>query len=223
MTKTPQPLAFEVWHVQLARAIFAGIAAAMITFSPDHSAEVGLAVFSGFAIATGIVHLVSVWLVYPARRRWPAVVLGVFAMLAGMISGLPPLRTTTLFFVIVIVWALASGLVETIAGWRALRAAKRGETELGPAVQARDALIVGIVTFVLGIVLLFVRPEYSLDYTIDQAGETFTLTGIILAVGIFGGYAAIVAVYLAIAGFSPRKAQPAAPRQVAAPDDGEPA
>lgn len=223
MTETPQSLAFEVWHVQLARAIFAGIAAVMITFSPDHSAEVGLAVFSGFAIATGLVHLVSVWLVYPVRRRWPAVVLGIFAVLAGMVGGLPPLRSTVLFFVIVIVWALASGLVEGIAGWRALRAAKRGETELGPVSEARDALIIGVVTFVLGIALLFVRPEYALDYTIDQAGQTFTLTGIILAVGIFGGYAAIVAVYLAIAGFSPRKTQPAAAREAVAPDHGEPA
>ena len=38
--------------------------------------------------------------------------------------------------------------------------------------------------------------------------EPFTLTGITIGVGIFGAYAAIVAVYLAIAGFSPRKALP---------------
>ena len=38
--------------------------------------------------------------------------------------------------------------------------------------------------------------------------QTFTLTGIIIGVGIFGAYAAIVAVYLAIAGLSPRKTAP---------------
>ena len=43
---------FEVRHVQLGRALFAAVAAIMITFSADHSAEVGLAVFSGWAIAT---------------------------------------------------------------------------------------------------------------------------------------------------------------------------
>ena len=54
----------------------------------------------------------------------------------------------------------------------------------------------------LAVVLLAIPVGYSLDYAIKGAGE-FTLTGIILAVGMFGGYAAIVAVFLAIAGFSP--------------------
>ena len=38
--------AFTVRHVQLLRALFAAAAAVMITFSPDHSAAVGLSVFS---------------------------------------------------------------------------------------------------------------------------------------------------------------------------------
>ncbi|WP_223172555.1 hypothetical protein [Microbacterium sp. NIBRBAC000506063] len=59
----PAPAAtFTVRHVQLARAALAAIAALMITFSPDHSAEVGLAVFSGFAIATGLIMFLSAWL-----------------------------------------------------------------------------------------------------------------------------------------------------------------
>ncbi len=52
--------------------------------------------------------------------------------------------------------------------------------------------------------LLFVQPAYALDYTIEEARQTFTLTGVTIGVGIFGGYAAIIAVYLGIAGFSPR-------------------
>lgn len=208
MSTSPQTRAFEVWHVQLARAIFAGIAAVMITFSPDHSAEVGLAVFSGFALATGIVMLVAAGLVYPVRRKWPAVLLGIASVAAGMAGGLPPVRSTILFFVLVIAWAFAAGLIETISGWRALRAAKRGELALGPASEARDAVVVGVVTLVLAVALLLVPVGFSLDYTVAEAGQTYTLTGIILAVGIFGGYAAIVAVYLAIAGFSPRKPQP---------------
>ncbi|HZU93558.1 MAG TPA: acyl-CoA synthetase, partial [Microbacterium sp.] len=46
---------FTVRNVQLVRALFAAVAAAMITFSPDHSAAIGLSVFSGFAIATALV------------------------------------------------------------------------------------------------------------------------------------------------------------------------
>ena len=45
----------------------------MVTFSPDHSAAVGLAIFSGFAFLNALVLLVASTLVYPAGRRWPAV------------------------------------------------------------------------------------------------------------------------------------------------------
>ena len=188
---------FEVRHVQLARAFFAALAAVMITFSPDHSAFVGLSVFSGFAIATGLVLLLSAWLVFPAGRRGPAILLGAFTVVAGMVGGVPALRSTTLVFVLVIGWALLTGIVELAAG-----IVRRREP------SARDAVLIGAITIALGVALLFVSPAYSLDYVIEQAGE-FTLTGISIAVGIFGGYAAIVAVFLAIAGFSPRRPSPA--------------
>ena len=57
----------------------------------------------------------------------------------------------------------------------------------------------------IGLGLVAVPVQYALTYTIEEAGQTFTLTGITIAVGIFGGYAAIVAVYLGIAAFSPRQ------------------
>lgn len=209
---------FAVRHVQLARAAFAAIAAIMITFSSDHSALVGSAVFSGFAIATGLVLLLSVWLVYPAGRRWPAAALGGVTVVAGMASGLYPLRTVAGYFTIVIAWALISGVIELIAGWRGL-AGRRTRREIAPGVadarpaaavgprsESRDAAVIGAITALLGIALLFVQPAYALDYTIEEASATFTLTGIIIGVGLFGGYAAIVAVYLGIAGFSPRPA-----------------
>ena len=57
----------------------------------------------------------------------------------------------------------------------------------------------------LGVGLLLVNPAYSLEYFISDANQTFTLTGITIGVGLFGGYAAIIAVFLGIAGFSPRR------------------
>lgn len=195
------PRTFEVRHLQLSRAVFAAIAAVMITFTPDHSAEVGLAAFSGFAMATGIVLLLSVWLVYPAGRRAPALVLGIVTLVAGLASALPA-RTTTLFFVIVIAWAVLAGLSELIAG---IVGRRRGSDE------ARDQILIGAVSLLLAVGVLFVSPAYRLDYYIAEAGQSFTLTGIAIAVGLFGGYAAIVAVVLGIAGFSPR---PAADRAV---------
>lgn len=193
---------FEVRHLQLARALLAALAAIMITFSADHSAPVGLAVFSGFAIATALVFFVAAWLVFGAGERTPAILLGIVALVAGMITGLPPLRTTTLFFVVVIAWAAVSGLIELIAGLRARRA---GDP------FGRDAILIGAITLGLAVALLLVNPAYSLEYFIKEAGASFTLTGITIGVGLFGGYAAIVAVVLGIAGFSPRRSADLAP------------
>ncbi len=222
MTSAPPARTLEVRHLQLARAAFAALAAVMVTFSPDHSANLGMSIFSGFAILTGMVFLLAAWFIYPAGRRWPAVVLGSVALAAGMAGGLAPLRTVTGYFATVIAWALISGLVESIVGWRDLRHAKLGDTRTrreiapgvadprpivapGPVSESRDGVVVGIATLILGIGLLLVPTQYALQYTIDEAQQTFTLTGITIGVGIFGAYAAIVAVYLAIAGFSPRK------------------
>lgn len=222
MTSAPPARTFEVRHLQIARAAFAALAAVMVTFSPDHSAPLGMAVFSGFAITTGIVFLIAGRWVYPEGRRWAPVLLGVVAVIAGMIGGLPLFRTVTGFFVTVIAWAIVSGAVEAIAGWRGIRGVKRPETlerrevapgvadprpivQPGPVSESRDGIVIGVITLILGLALLFVPSQYALQYTIEEASETFTLTGITIGVGIFGAYTAIVAVYLAIAGFSPRK------------------
>lgn len=189
-------------HVQLARALFAAIAAIMVTFSGDHSAAVGLAVFSGFAIATGLVLLLACWLVYPAGTRAVPMLLGIVNVAAGMAGGLPPLRTDVLFFVLVIAWAVITGVIELIGGIRARRA---GDP------TARDGVLIGIVTLVLAVGLLLVNPAYSLEYFIAEAGRSYTLTGITIGVGLFGGYCAIIAVFLGIAGFSPRREADADP------------
>jgi len=189
--------AFDVRHVQLGRALLAAVAAVMVTFSPDHSAAVGLAVFSGWAIATALVLLIGAWLVYPRERRAAPVLLGVLTLVAGMATGIPGLRSTALFFVVVIVWAAASGIAELVGGIRLRRGEYRDE--------GRDGILIGAVTLALGVALLLVNPAYSLEYFISEAGRSFTLTGITIGVGLFGGYAAVIAVFLGIAGFSPRR------------------
>lgn len=206
------PRTFEVRHLQLARAAFAALAAIMVTFSADHSAPVGLAIFSGFAIATALVLFAGAWLVYPSGARGVPVLLGLVTLVAGMITGIPPLRTTTMFFVVVIAWALLAGLIELLAGLRG-----RGRDAF-----ARDAVLIGAVTIALGVALLLVNPAYSLEYFIKDAGETYVLTGITIGVGLFGAYAAIVAVFLGIAGFSPRRTD-VAPTATTTGADGAPA
>jgi uncharacterized membrane protein HdeD (DUF308 family) len=197
-----------VRHLQLLRALFAAASALMITFSPDHSAAIGFSVFGGFVAASGFILIVGAWVVASAGTRWPFILLAVIDLAAAIVSGIPTWRTEAAFFVVVIIWAAASGLVELIAGLRARRT--------DPA--ARDAITVGALGLLLAVVLLLIPANYALQYSVEGAGE-LTLTGIILAVGMFGGYCAIVAVFLAIAGFTPRRAVPTADAETTAAAD----
>lgn len=215
MPSAASPLRVTPRHVQLLRALFAAVAALMITFSPDHSAEVGLAVFGGFGIATGLVFALAAWLVAPAGHRGSSALLAAVHLAAGMVASVVTLRSATLFFVVVIAWALLAGLVELLVG--VLQRARIGRGE------ARDAIVVGALTIVLGLAVLLVPADYALDYFIEDAGRSFTLTGTIIAVGLLGGYAAIVAVYLGIAGLSPQPAAEPADVERSAPGDPAPA
>lgn len=196
--------AFTVRHLQLLRALFAAAAAVMITFSPDHSAAVGLSVFSGFVLTTGLVMIVAAWLVYPAGQRWPSVVFALLSFAAGMTAGVPAWRTEDLFFVVVIAWSVMTGILELVVGLRARRA---GEP------NARDSITLGVFGLLLAVLLIAIPAGFVQPYAIDGAGA-FELTGIILGVGMFGGYAAVVAVFLGIAGLTPKRADAVAEGRV---------
>lgn len=109
---------------------------------------------------------------------------------------MPAWRTDDLFFIVLIGWSAATGLVELIVG---LRGRRSGDA------TARDSLTVGAFGLLLAVVLIAIPAGFVQPYAIEGAGE-FVLTGIILGVGMFGGYAAIVAVFLAIAGLTPKRA-----------------
>jgi len=201
---------FEARHLQMARAIAAALAAAMITFSPDHSSALGLSVFSGFAILSALVLFLSAWLVFPSGARGTVLLLGAIDVIAGMVAGIGPLRSDALFYAVVICWAVASGLAEGVSGLLARRAAQTAPARS----QARDAIVIGALGVLLGAALMIpagfalaVPGGYALHYTVAEAHQAFTLTGMTIAVGVFGGYAAVVAVYLGIAGFSPRESE----------------
>lgn len=181
---------FTLGTVQLGRALMAAVAAVMITFSPDHSAAVGLSVFGGFAIVTSLVLIVAAIVVHRAGRRWPAVLMGAITLVLGMAASIPAWRTDALFFVLVITWAASTGLVELIWGIRS-----RGQE------GARDAITIGALGLLLALLLLVIPVGFVQNYAVE--GQAFSLTGIIIGVGLFGGYAAIVAVFLGIAGFAP--------------------
>jgi len=210
-----------VRHLQLIRALLAAVAAIMITFSADHGAGYGLSVFSGYAVTLGLVLLLGAWMVYRKGARAPIVSLGILSLVAGMVTGVPVYRSITMFFVVVIAWALVTGLIEGISGLRGMRRAGATGDRIARS-DARDGLVVGAITVLLGLGLLLVPAQYTLNYFIAEAHRSFTLTGIAIAVGIFGGYAAGIAVYLGIAGLSPRRAAPVVDAaQVSAHPDSE--
>lgn len=199
--------AFTMRHVQLLRALFAAVAATMITFSSDHSAAVGLSVFSGFVLVTALVQILAAWLVLPAGNRWSYVALAVVGIIAGMASGVPAARSEDLFFIVVSAWAIISGGIELLAGIRS-----RGDADR----LSRDAITVGALGIVFGIALLLIPSGFLHEYTVAEAG-TGVLSGIIIGVGILGVYTAIVAVFLGIAGLTPKKVDAAESHNSTAP------
>lgn len=188
---------FTSRHVQLVRALVAACAAAMITFSSDKSYAVGLIVFAGFAIASALVLLLAAFLVDDRSRRPVFVMLGAFDFVAGLVASVQPLRSPVTLLVLLVSWAALTGIIEFFAGFADRRAGR-------DRVFARDHMFAGALAVVFAIVVAFVPPSYSLDYFIEEAGRSFTLDGQIIMSGLFGGYTAILAVYLAIAGLSPR-------------------
>ncbi|NHI16024.1 acyl-CoA synthetase [Microbacterium excoecariae] len=181
--------------VVLLRALLAGAAALVVTFVQDRTPGFALAAFQIFAYATAVLLFADA--LFVRGRRSPALsrVLAALYLIAGALCTLLPGDPAAVFHIVVVGWAAAAGAVELIAG-----IAARGRR---PSPEARDAIAVGGLTVLLAAVSLVVSPGYALEYAIEEAGRSFTLTGTIIGVGLFGGWAALVAVYLAIGALSP--------------------
>ena len=184
------------WILQVLRAVPAAIAAVVITFSSDHSAPLGLTVFGGFAVVTGLLGLVLVprLLLDDRVARLNFLVSAVVSVLAGAgaltfaLTGFAPLPG---LFLIVIIWALLTGALELYSGFRV-----RGRSPF-----ARDWMTIGGLTVILALAYLVVPPGLDQQFE-GPDGVARSLTASIVTVGIFGAYAAILAVLLLIGGFS---------------------
>jgi uncharacterized membrane protein HdeD (DUF308 family) len=158
----------------LARAVPALVAAAVITFSANHAVIVGQIVFMayGFVLAP-----LFVWASFSnpfnARVRRAYLTVGVASIAAAAVAALTMGQGLGAFTLTVGLWAAVSGLLELYAGG--------SSTDKD---QTREMLLLGGFTAVLGLV------------------ESVVPLNDVYAVGLFGAYAAIVAVFAAIAGFS---------------------
>ena len=184
------------WYAPLARAVLAAALACVITFAGGfYTPEYGLASFGGYAILSGLVGIVisaraisrGVTRTLFLIQAIVSVAAGVAALL-GMNGGLPVL------LVVIALWGVVSGFLELFAGIRV-----RGRRAV-----ARDWIFIGALTVLLAVVALVIPPDYVQHYNAPGDGGSRVLNTSVMVVGALGVYGAIVAVYLAIAGFSLR-------------------
>ena len=179
------------WTLPAARAIPALLIAMVITFSPDHSAAFGLAVFGVFALADAALLFTLVGRAVsdvPLRRLLLAraaltAVVGVGAL--ALIGAGPG----ALLFLIS-AWAGVVALVELYA---AVRTANRVD-------GAKDLYITGAASAVLAIVALALPADLNQGFSGTEGGDV--LTSSIIGVGVLGAWAAITGLFLAIGGLS---------------------
>ena len=164
----------QYWVVPVVRGLLALVPAAVITFSPNHSPELGLLVFGAWAIASGlVVGALTLRLLDDRGIRSLFLVTAIATVAAGLLAVTVPGALPFLLY-LVSIWAAVTGFVELYAGLRA-----RGRTS-----AARDWIAAGAFTAVLALVFLLLPPDP------------------VTAVGLLGGYFVILGVYLVIGGFS---------------------
>ncbi|MEO6826478.1 MAG: hypothetical protein ABI255_08720 [Microbacteriaceae bacterium] len=178
--RTGRAVRDRYWLIPLTRAAAAFVVAGVTTFTALHSPQFGLLVFSGYAIASGLVlAALSAALMSDRIAARLFTVQGLLGVIAGVValvasgSGLP------FFQYLVTIWAAATGLIELYCGLRS----GRQQAVPGPMRQ-RDWRGVGAFTAALALVFVFLPGDA------------------VLAVGVFGVYAVMLGVYLAIAAFS---------------------
>lgn len=178
------------WVLLIARAIPAAILTLVITFSQDHSASLGHIGLGAFAVLTGAILVIGARMLRGMPRTL-FVVQGTVTAVGGVVAlatigaGLP-----VLLFLVSALFA-ATGVLELVTGLRSRRSTP----------VACDWIVVGGLGMLFAIAVLFIPVDYSQAITIpDKVVPNLTASTIL--VGALGAYAALVAVYLVIAGLS---------------------
>jgi uncharacterized membrane protein HdeD (DUF308 family) len=182
------------WVVTLCRAIPALVLGLVITFTPDHSAVLGLIGFGVYALITGAVLLAAAWRrLIDTSARAPFLIQGVVTVVAGIAALILPSGGTPYLVWILSAWAVVAGALELVTG---VRHRRRNSA-------ARDWILTGALTVLLAIAVLLVPPGLATSFT-GPDGVQRVLTDAIVVVGILGAWAVIVGVQLGIAAVSLR-------------------
>jgi uncharacterized membrane protein HdeD (DUF308 family) len=177
------------WSLTVLRALPAAVVALVITFSADHSAFLGLLALGGFAVVTGA--LLVAGALRGAYPRGSFLLQGAILVVGGIVA--LALNGAGLVTLLVLTSTLlgVTGIIELVAGLRAR----------GHLAHARDFIFVGGFSALFAAAVLLVPVDF-VDVITIPGKEVPPLTASIMVVGLFGAYAAIVAVYLVIAGLS---------------------
>ena len=192
MTTAPQ----RTWLFPVLRAVPAAVVALGITFSADHSATLGFLSLGAFAIATGVV--VATGALRGAYPRGPFLLQGSLLVIGGIFALVSAREEVPALISVTSVIIGAGGIIELVVGLRAR----------GRLAGARDWIFVGAASALFAVAVLLIPADFS--QTVGAPGDGFPpLTASVILVGALGAYAAIVAVYLVIAGLSLKWASPA--------------
>ena len=180
------------WPVPVLRGVVALAVAITITFSAEHSPLLGFVSFGVLAVATALIVglLGSSRLERGTERSFFFGIAGV-SLVAGVVSLLSTGAGVPFLLFLVSAWAAVTGFLELYVGIR-------GRRRLA---LAKDWLFTGALTALLAVVILLIPADFAQDF-IGPDGVARVLTASVIADGIIGAYAALLGVYLVIAGLS---------------------
>lgn len=191
------------WYVPLARAVPALVLAAVVTFTADHSAPLGMLLFGIFAVVVGgVLTAAALRLGVKGVVRTVTFAQGILTIAAGVVSLALPGAGLPFFVFLLTAFAAITGFLELYLGLRS-----RGRSS-----SSRDWVFAGALTALLAIAVLLVPPGFAQPFT-GPDGVQRVLTASVIVVGALGAYWAILGVYLVIAGLSLRWTPAAAPAQ----------
>lgn len=196
------------WSFAALRAVLALVLGLTITFTGGHSAGFGLVAFGVYGIAAGAVLAVVAVIVGERAVRGAFLAQAVVTAIAGLAALLLSDGGVIALIGIISAFGIVTGALEFVTGLRTRR------TFAG----ARDAVVTGALTVLLGIAFLLVPPGYSQNLGgIEKV--TGVLTASVVLVGVLGAWGIVVGVLQAISAVSLRGAS----RDAAAVDAADPA
>ena len=160
------------WWIFLIRGIIAILFGIAALAWPAITAVIFVYIFAGYACADGILALVAaVRFAHPDSGRWWWMILqGVLGIAIGVITVLYPGITAYALSILVIVWAITTGILEIAAAVR-LRRDIPNEILL---------IVAGVLSILVGVLLLFREPLNALLVLVYIVAFYAILAGIML-------------------------------------------